>query len=535
MEKKQIGIIGAGISGLLACKYMLSKGFDPVVFEARSGVGGVWVKTVETTKLQSPKSYYQFSDFPWPPSVTEDFPTQHQVFDYIQSYAQHFDLIKHIRFNTKVVGIEYDHYHQGLPNDELEMVRSRSLWNDNGQPFHGIGKWKVVVQDTLNNSTEVHQMDFVILSMGRFSDVPNIPEFPPKKGPKAFHGKVIHSMDYAAMDYQSAANFVKGKQVTVVGFQKYALDIAMECSAANGLENPCRVLYKSEHWNVPDYHPWGLPLGFLYFNRFSELLVHKPGQGFLLTLLATMLSPLRWGFSKFVESDIKKKHRLGKYGMVPRHSFLHEISSCLIATVPEKFYDKVEEGSIILKKSQSFSFCKEGILVCGADTKATTAPLNTDLVILATGYRGDKKLKDIFVSQTFQDFIAGSPTETLPLYREIIHPRIPQLAVIGFSESISNLYTSEIRCRWLAELLDGTFKLPSIKEMENDMAEWDRYMKRYSGKYYRRSCIGALHIWYNDQLCKDMGWNPKRKNGFFAELFEPYGPLDYVPVPSTSN
>lgn len=78
------------------------------------------------------------------------------------------------------------------------------------------------------------------------------------------------------------------------------------------------------------------------------------------------------------------------------------------------------------------------------------------------------------------------------------------------------------------ELLDGKFKLPSVKDMEKDISNWDNYMKQYSGEYYQRSCITALDIWYNDQLCKDMGWNPKRKNGFWADLFQPYGPMDYV-------
>lgn len=98
--------------------------------------------------------------------------------------------------------------------------------------------------------------------------------------------------------------------------------------------------------------------------------------------------------------------------MVPKHSFLQELSSCLTITVPEKFYDKVEEGSIILKKSEDFSFCEDGIVVDGE-----TTPLKTDLVILATGFKGDVKLKNIFLSQTFQDYLAGSPSEKVPLYR----------------------------------------------------------------------------------------------------------------------
>ena len=147
MERK-VAIIGAGVSGLLACKYTLSKGFHPIVFEAQSGIGGVWTKTIETTKLQTPKVLYQFSDFPWPSSVKEDFPNQHQVFDYIQSYACHFDLLRHIKFNTKVVSIEYE----GPSEEEMQYW---TMWSGTGAPFSSKGKWKVMVEDTSNLSTEV--------------------------------------------------------------------------------------------------------------------------------------------------------------------------------------------------------------------------------------------------------------------------------------------------------------------------------------------------------------------------------------------
>ncbi|KAM3376730.1 hypothetical protein P3S68_009143 [Capsicum galapagoense] len=514
-KEQVIAIVGAGISGLLACKYCLSKGFDPIVFESESSIGGVWTKTIGSTTLQTPKPLYQFSDYPWPDTVTELFPDQQTVLEYIESYANHFDLVRHIQFNNKVLNLSYQ------DNGEYSSISGeRNLW---GEAFSSKGKWNVTVEDTRSLSTQVYKVDFVIVCLGRFSQVPNIPEFPPNKGRQAFEGEVIHSMDYSKMDSAAAANFVKGKHVAIVGFQKSGMDIAMECSTVNGVERPCSVVIRTPHWNVPDYFRWGFPMAKLYLNRFSELTVHKPGEGLLLYLMATIFSPLRWAFSKFVESHIRHKLKLSKHGMVPEHSFLNELSSCLISTVPEGFYDRVEEGSIkLIKKAENFGFSKEGIVLDGQ-----AEPIKSDLVILATGFKGIAKLKHIFESPKYQEFIVGSDDFAVPLYRECIHPRIPQLAIIGFSESVANLFTSEIRCRWLTELLDGKFELPSIKMMEKDIAEWDKYKKRYSKKYYRRSCIGALHIWHNDQLCKDMGWNPKRKRGFWAEWFEPYGPLDY--------
>ena len=101
--------------------------------------------------------------------------------------------------------------------------------------------------------------------------------------------------------------------------------------------------------------------------------------------------------------------------MIPKHSFLQDFSSCQIGMLPENFYDKVEEGSILLKKSQSLSFGKEGPIIDGEPQ-----PLKTDLVILATGYKGDQKLKNMFKSHIFQKHIFGSATSIVPLYRSAL-------------------------------------------------------------------------------------------------------------------
>ncbi|KAK7860640.1 putative flavin-containing monooxygenase 1 [Quercus suber] len=503
--EKRVAIIGAGTSGLLACKYILEKGFNPIVFEAKEGVGGLWNHTIESTKLQNSKKSYQFTDFPWPASVQEVRPTHTQVLEYLKSYAQHFGIIPYIKFNSKVIDIDY----VGEPSEEME---SWDLWGGTSKPFCSKGKWHIVVQDTKCYSTEVHQVEFVVLCIGRFSDVPNIPEFPPDQGPEMFEGKVIHSMDYSEMGSASAAELIRRKRIVIIGSLKSAVDIAAECANANGKEN----LYKNimtAHWLLPSGTFWGVSIGFLYCNRFSELLVHKPGEPFLLKFLATMLSPLRWGVSKFAESYLRWKLPLKKHGLIPKHSFFQDLSSCRVGFLHENFYDKVEGGSIVLKKSQSFSFCKEGLIITGEPQL-----LKADLVILATGYKGDQKLKKMFKSQTFQ--------------KQIIHPRIPQLAIIGYAEGFSNLFTSEIRCQWLAHLLDGNFELPSIREMEKDVIMWENNMKQYAGRYFQRSCIGNINIWYNDQLCKDMGTKHKRKKGIFAEYFQPYGPTDYAGLTS---
>lgn len=112
--------------------------------------------------------------------------------------------------------------------------------------------------------------------------------------------------------------------------------------------------------------------------------------------------------------------------------------------------------------------------------------------------------------------------------RECIHPRIPQLAILGYANGPSVLYTTEMRTKWLSSFLAGKFKLPTIAEMEEDRVLWQRCIQNKVGDGYRQSCVSLfLTTYYNDQICKNMGCHPRRKKWLLAEFFAPYGPDDY--------
>lgn len=145
----KVGIIGAGISGIAAAKQL--SGYRPVVFEATDSIGGVWKHcSFTSTKLQTPRCDYEFSDYPWPERDNSAFPSHVEIVEYLHGYATHFDVLKYIQFNSTVVEIRYVGDHHSDNTAEY------------GSLLKGHTVWEVSVQN--NQSKTIEVISLLILS-----------------------------------------------------------------------------------------------------------------------------------------------------------------------------------------------------------------------------------------------------------------------------------------------------------------------------------------------------------------------------------
>ncbi|CAN8292460.1 unnamed protein product [Cochlearia groenlandica] len=518
LTSSRVAIIGSGVSGLAAAKHLAHH--NPTVFEASDSIGGVWNScTYETTKLQSPRVDYEFSDFPWPNHRDDtSFPTYVEILEYLESYAKHFDILKFVKFGSKVIEVRYIGGGGGDGGESHDQMVDLGVYGDllTGKPV-----WEVAVQTGDVGDIQWHAFEFVVVCTGKYGDVPRIPTFPANKGPEIFKGKVLHSMDYCKLEKEEASHLLRGKKVAVIGFKKSAIDLALESALANQGEGgkACTMVVRTTHWVFPHYWVWGLPFFLFYSTRASQFLHDRPNQSFIRTLFCLIFSLMRAVVSKFIELYVMWKLSLEKYGLKPDHSFEEDYASCQMAIVPDNFFEEADKGMIRFKKTSSkWCFYEQGIEFDDGTT------LEADVVILATGYDGKKKLKAI-VPEPFRTWLEF-PCGIMPLYRGTIHPLIPNMGFVGYVQSNSNLHTSELRTLWLSRLVDKKFKLPSKERMLDQFLKETEVMRR-SSRFYKRHCISTFSIQHADDLCNDMGVNPRRKSNLFLEAFSPYGSQDY--------
>lgn len=159
----KIGIIGAGISGIAAAKQLCR--YDPLVFEATNSIGGVWKHcSFNSTKLQTPRCDFEFSDYPWPERDDASFPSHVELLDYLHGYAVHFDVLKYVKFNSKVVEIR----HLG----DRDTARVSDTAGEYCSLLKGHPVWEVAVETNqaiqvvilINSKLYAHRKNFILSS-----------------------------------------------------------------------------------------------------------------------------------------------------------------------------------------------------------------------------------------------------------------------------------------------------------------------------------------------------------------------------------
>ncbi|XP_049665359.1 flavin-containing monooxygenase 5-like isoform X5 [Accipiter gentilis] len=271
--------------------------------------------------INTSKEMMCFSDFPIP----EDFPNymhNSKIMEYFRMYAQHFDLLRHIRFRTSVC-----------------RVSKRP-------DFAATGQWDVVTES--EGKQEAAVFDGVLVCTGHHTEA-HLPlsTFP---GLEKFEGWYLHSRDY-----KSPQSF-SGKQVVVVGTGNSGIDIAVELSHT---AKQVFLSTKRGTWVLQRVADGGYPFDLSYLSRFMQL-------------LHSLLPQNASNFFLERKSNARFDHAL--YGLQPRHRILDQHP-----TINDDLPNCIISGRVLVKPNvQEFT---ETSAIFEDGTRE-----DIDAVVFATGY-----------------------------------------------------------------------------------------------------------------------------------------------------
>lgn len=476
----RVGIIGAGISGLVAAKTLLEEGFEVTVFETEDEVGGVWARArrYPGVTTQNPRDTYAFSDFPMPRTYPE-FPSGEQVQAYLAAYADQFGVTPHVRFRTAV--------EHAAPRGEGWTVRSRSLDDD---------------------ASRTETFDFLTVCNGTFS-APSIPEVPGAEAFRAGGGTILHSTGFNSVEQ------VRGRSVVVVGFGKSACDAAV---AALPAASQTSIVYRHTTWKMPKKFAGLVPLKYILTTRFSEMLFRDRELRGAEKVIHSVGRPAVWLFWRGVEAMLRATYRLGACGMDPGGR-IDQMVNCQLSLATDGFYEAVRGGRIHAHRSGVRA------LHAGAVELENGERVQADVVVFATGFRQEVPFLDASVRETVQDR-AG----VFHLYRNLMHPDVPRLAFVGYNGSLYSQLTSEIGARWAARWFMGELPLPPREAVLGQVrARWEWVQQNRPHGTAGGTCIVPFTLHYVDDLLRDMGARTVRRPlNRLREVMMPFDPSVYA-------
>lgn len=213
METKKIGIIGGGAAGLATARAFLRENehnqntqYDVTVLESRDSIGGIWKYEDQTKtgkdrpmyrnlRTNLPKELMAFRELPWGGDGKEaSYVTHKDVLEYLELYANKFDLQKCINFRSTVKHLKV------LDNEQISL------------------EWTTSTGENGNVETHRETFDNVCVCNGHYAR----PSIPKLRGFDNFRGNFIHAIEYDNPEPYT------GKTVLCVGARPSGLDLCRE-------------------------------------------------------------------------------------------------------------------------------------------------------------------------------------------------------------------------------------------------------------------------------------------------------------------
>jgi cation diffusion facilitator CzcD-associated flavoprotein CzcO len=206
-NQHRLVIIGAGSAGLCMGVQLKQAGIDDfVILEQADGVGGTWYwNTYPGAECDVESHLYSF-DFEQKLDWSRPFAPQQEILAYLNDIADKYDIRRHIRFNTAV--------------DQLNWQHERA-------------RWQATTADG-----DVFDAQVVISAIGMFNNIhwPDIP------GIEDFKGNCWHSARW------NGAHNLAGERVGVIGIAASAIQLAPEIAP---LVDRLQLFQRTANWVVP--------------------------------------------------------------------------------------------------------------------------------------------------------------------------------------------------------------------------------------------------------------------------------------------
>lgn len=312
----RVAIIGSGPGGLVAARYLQSEGFEPVLFEQASSPGGQWSGDAicsgvwPSMRTNTSRVLTQFSDLPHAAGLAV-YPSNREIGDYLQRYADRFGLSAQMRLRAKV----------------REIAPARGGW--------------AVRHDAHDNEI----FEKVVVACGRFQHA-RIPEV---RGLASFSGSegVAHTNAYKHPERY------RGKRVLVAGCAISALEIASDLCMLGAAR--VVVCHRRQRYVLPKLAA-GVPSDHRVFTRFQALAEESLPRGEFGEMLKEMV--LAWGGSPEQFGAPKPADSILDAGLTLSQHFLPLVAEGRIEVRP--WFDRIEGTRVSFNDERAETF--DGIL-----------------------------------------------------------------------------------------------------------------------------------------------------------------------------